>query len=98
MTAWYRREGQNGVLVLRLHVQPGARATRILGVYADALKLQLAAPPLEGRANACLVDFLSECFGVPKARIVLRQGAHGRRKVVEVRDSKASPEQLWREA
>ena len=53
----------NGVL-LRLHVQPGAKHTEVAGLYGEALKIRLAAPPVDGKANACLIAFLADRLGV----------------------------------
>jgi uncharacterized protein (TIGR00251 family) len=58
MTAAWRRE-EDGAVVLVLHVQPGAKRTEVAGVHGDALKIRLAAPPVDGKANAELVRFLA---------------------------------------
>lgn len=71
-------------LTLALHVQPGAKKSEITGLHGDALKVRIAAPAVENRANGALVEFLAEVLGVPKAAISIRQGATGRRKVVEI--------------
>lgn len=77
------RPGADGV-GLTLHVQPGAARTALAGEHGDALKIRLAAPPIEGRANDCLLAFLAERLGVPRSALVLRSGHTGRRKVVLV--------------
>jgi len=59
---WLREE--DGAVVLALHVQPGAKRTQAEGAHGDALKVRLAAPPVDGKANAELVRFLAEAFGV----------------------------------
>lgn len=69
---------------LLLHVQPGARISEIVGRHGDALKVRIAAPPVDNKANAALIAFLSRRLGVQKSAIVIRQGAGSRRKVVEV--------------
>jgi uncharacterized protein (TIGR00251 family) len=70
--------------MLRLHVQPGARRSEIAGLHGDCLKIRLAAPPVEGKANAALVAFLADLLGLSKAAIQLRSGAASRRKTVRV--------------
>lgn len=90
--AWYRR--RDGKLTLTLHIQPGARRTEIAGLHGDALKIRVAAPPVEGAANAALLDFLKKTFAVPAAGITLKHGASGRHKVVEIAGSTVAPESL----
>lgn len=92
---WFRRDEKKGCVVLTLHIQPGARETRVIGPHADALKIAVQAPPVEGRANAALSRFLGERFGVPQASVVVKQGASGRHKVVEIHRADAAPECLW---
>jgi uncharacterized protein (TIGR00251 family) len=55
---WLREDGD--ALVLALHVQPGARRTEVAGIHGDALKLRLAAPAMEGKANGALRAFLAD--------------------------------------
>jgi uncharacterized protein (TIGR00251 family) len=71
-------------LTLTLHVQPNAARTRAVGPHGDALKIQVAAPAADNKANAELIDFLHRWFKVPKAQIAIKRGAHGRRKIVEI--------------
>jgi uncharacterized protein (TIGR00251 family) len=73
-----------GGVQLQLHVQPGASRTGIAGLHGDALKVRVAAPPAEGRANKELLDYLAEVLGVPRARIALVKGETGRRKTLIV--------------
>ena len=71
-----------GGVQLQLHVQPGASRTSLAGLHGDALKIRVAAPPLEGRANRELLDYLARLLGVAPARIALVKGESGRRKTV----------------
>ena len=71
-------------VTLLLHVQPGARTNEIVGRHGDALKVRIAAPPVDNKANVALIAFLSHQLGVQKSAIVIRQGAGSRRKVVEI--------------
>ena len=73
-----------GGVQLQLHVQPGASRTGVAGLHGDALKVRVAAPPAEGRANRELLDYLAELLGVARARIALVKGETGRRKTVIV--------------
>ena len=92
MNAWYRRNGE--VITLTLHIQPGAKRTEVSGLHGDALKIRLAAPPIEGRANEALLKFIAESFGVPLRQVELKQGGQSRHKVVAVTGSKVEPESL----
>jgi len=92
MAEWYRRSGN--VITLTLHVQPGAKRSEISGLHGEALKLRLAAPPVEGRANEALLKFIAELFGVPLRQVELRQGGQSRHKVVAVTGSTIDPEGL----
>jgi uncharacterized protein (TIGR00251 family) len=69
---------------LTLRVQPRASRTRVVGLHGDALKIALAAPPVDGKANDALLAFLSELFGLPRARISLISGDTSRTKRVRI--------------
>lgn len=77
------REGNDGV-VLSLHIQPGARKTEISGIHGNALKIRLAAPPVDGKANDALLAFLARTLGLPKSRVLLVSGQTSRSKRVAV--------------
>ena len=89
---WYRRNGE--VITLTLHVQPGAKLSEIAGLHGEALKIRLAAPPIEGRANDALLKFIAGLFAVPLRNTELKQGAQSRHKVVAVTGSRIRPESL----
>jgi uncharacterized protein (TIGR00251 family) len=82
--AWLRREA-SGNIVLGLHIQPGAKKTEIAGLHGDTLKIRLAAPPVDGKANECLIAFLAEELAVPRAQVELASGATSRRKWLRVK-------------
>jgi uncharacterized protein (TIGR00251 family) len=69
-----------------LYVQPGARTTAPAGWHDGLPKLRLAAPPLEGRANAALIRWLAEAFGVRQAAVRIVQGETSRIKRVAIED------------
>ncbi len=69
---------------LILHVVPRARRTEVVGMHGDAVKIRLAAPPVNGAANAELVRFLAERLGVPRAAVTIATGHAGRRKTVTI--------------
>lgn len=69
---------------LAILVQPRASRTRVLGEHDGLLKIQLAAPPVEGEANAALVEFLGKLLGVPRRQVSLISGDASRRKRVKI--------------
>ena len=79
---WLRVAGAD--VVLALHIQPGAKKTEVAGQHGEALKIRLAAPPVDGKANDCLIGFLADRLGVPKVHVVLEAGATSRTKRVRV--------------
>lgn len=83
MSDWCRAAA-DGRLTLTLHIQPGAKKTELAGLHGDALKIRLAAPPVDGKANEALLRFVAETLAVPKAAVCLKSGQTSRRKVLEV--------------
>ncbi len=83
-STWCRYDAAARQLTLTLHVQPNARRSAIAGFHGDALKIRIAAPAVDNKANAALIEFLSETLAVPKSAIAIRRGATSRRKVVEI--------------
>ncbi|MCB4359760.1 DUF167 domain-containing protein [Quatrionicoccus australiensis] len=86
MSEWFRQAG-DGRITLTLHIQPGAKKTEFAGLHGDALKIRLAAPPVDGKANEALVRFLADVLDLPKSAVVLKSGQTSRRKVLEVSGS-----------
>jgi len=83
------RSAEDGVYI-KLRVSPGARSTEIKGLYGkEALRLSVAAPPIEGRANAEIERYLSTLIGVKRSRVAVTKGASRRDKFVFVRGVKA---------
>jgi uncharacterized protein len=77
-------EGFEGGVRIRVRVQPRASRTEIVGEHDGALRIRVAAPPVEGEANAELVRFLAKRLGVVKSRVRIVAGETGRSKTVEV--------------
>ena len=82
-----RATADGATLVVR--AQPSAKRTAISGIYGEGqaaqLKISVHAPPLEGRANAALIAFLAEVFGLPKSSVELLSGESSRSKVFLLR-------------
>jgi uncharacterized protein (TIGR00251 family) len=90
--SWCREEA--GAVVLSLHVQPGAKRTEAACIHGDAMKIRLAAPPVDGRANAELLRFLADAFGVPLRSVTLLRGEASRQKTVRVEAPARRPDWL----
>jgi uncharacterized protein (TIGR00251 family) len=78
-----RRE--RGDLLIEVRVQPRASRTEFAGMIGERLRIRLQAPPVDGRANAALVEFLAGAFGVPRAGVSIERGLSGRDKLVRIR-------------
>lgn len=94
--AWHHCADSGQRLILRLHIQPGAKRTEAVGLHGDALKIRLAVPPVEGAANTALLKFLAMTFGVPLSQVTLRHGVKSRRKVVEIWQTVLEPDVLFK--
>lgn len=70
----------DGAAVVNVHVQPGAGRTAVVGRHGEALKVRVAAPPSEGRANEACAALLAETFGVKAAAVALVTGPTSRSK------------------
>ena len=89
---WFRWEGND--LMLRLRITARAGRDGFVNVVDDCLKVRIAAPPVEGRANAHLIDFLARQFDIPRARITLVQGHKGKTKVLRLEAPAKIPPEL----
>ena len=73
-----------GGVLIAVQVQPRASRTEYAGRHGDALKIRIAAPPVDDAANEELVRFLARHLGVARSAITIRSGATGKRKRVRV--------------
>ena len=80
---WCSRHGDR--LRINVHVQPNASRTEISGVMENAIKIRLHAPPVDGKANEALVNFIAEQLKVAKRDVSVSHGLSSRQKVIEVR-------------
>ncbi len=67
-----------------VHVQPRARRPGVDGLHGDALRLRVSAPPVEGEANAAVIETLADLLDVPRRAVTIVAGGTARAKVVEV--------------
>ena len=92
MSGWLRRDAEGWLLAI--HVQPGAKRSEVAGLHGDALKIRVAAAPVEGKANAALIAYLAKALGVSKRAVTVLKGEASREKLVRVADQGAKPEAL----
>ncbi len=83
-------DGEGACFAVR--VVPRAKRSEVMGVQGEALKVRVAAPPVEGKANEALRTFLAERLGLRRQQVEIVAGHRGRRKVVRVRG--LSPRQV----
>ncbi len=81
----------DGGILISFRVSPGAKRTSIEGVYGEAsLKLKVAAPPVDGKANKEIESFLAKLLGIRKSDVAVVKGASSRDKTVLVRGAELS--------
>jgi uncharacterized protein (TIGR00251 family) len=90
--SWYQA-GRDGVTI-HIHAQPGAKRTEVVGLHGDCVKVRLASPPVDGKANECLIEFLARRLGVKRAQITISRGMSSRRKSVFVAATGLQPAAL----
>ncbi len=78
----FKRDGD--ATVITLHLQPGAKRSAVCGMFGDAVKLAVQAPPVDGRANTALRTFIAAQLKLPTAAVTLVSGASGRDKRIRV--------------
>ena len=81
--SWFRLTAAGGA-TLSLQVQPGAKKSECAGLHGEALKIRLAAPPVDGKANEALLRFLAQRLAIPRQQISLKSGQTSRQKVIEI--------------
>ena len=91
MTGWHRWDGAD--LVLTVRVQPRASRNE-LRLEGARLKARITAPPVDGAANAHLLRFVADAFGVAPSRVELVRGTTGREKVLRITAPKTLPDAL----
>ena len=75
----------NGTVTFAVKVVPRASKNQIAGVEGDAVKIRLNAPPVEGKANDALIEFLADMLDLSRSQIEIMTGHTSRHKVVRVR-------------
>jgi len=74
----------DGAVRFAVRVTPRASRAAITGVHGGALKVSLTAPPVEGAANAALIELLADALRVPKRAVRIEHGDHNRQKAISI--------------
>jgi len=69
---------------ISLYIQPKASKTEIIGEHNGSLKIKIKAPPVDGQANAEVIEFLSKALGIPKRQVEFLKGDKSREKKVRI--------------
>ncbi|XP_074532937.1 UPF0235 protein C15orf40 homolog [Halichoeres trimaculatus] len=86
---------KSGAVTITVHAKPGSKHSSITDVSAEAVGVSIAAPPLDGEANAELIRYLAEVLELKKSHVSLEKGSRSRDKLIRV-DSSLSPEEVLR--
>lgn len=84
VASWFRYDFERDVLTLSVYVQPNARNTGFDGLHDGRLRIRIAAPPVDARANTLLVDFLKKTFKLRGDRVIISHALRGRAKLVQI--------------
>lgn len=84
LPAWARYDADKDRWTLQVHVQPGVRNNQVTGEHGGFLKLKIAAPAVDNKANKCLIEFVAELWGVARRQVSLVRGEGARQKTVIV--------------
>ena len=82
LPVWLSEKDQE--IILRLHAQPGAKRTSVVGLYGDKLKIAVATPPVDGKANQAIIAFLAKTLGLSKSKLTIISGETSREKRIRI--------------
>ncbi|MGZ3775274.1 MAG: DUF167 domain-containing protein [Pseudobdellovibrionaceae bacterium] len=74
----------NGGVRIHLFIQPKSSKNEVVGPHNGEIKIKITAPPIDGRANEGLIEFLSDHFDIPKRNVILVKGDTGRHKTIDL--------------
>ena len=78
-------------MLLHCYVQPKSSRDALVGLYGERLKIQITAPPIDGKANKHLLKYIAKEFDVAKTRVSLIRGESSRQKTLAIVDPKTLP-------
>lgn len=73
-------------IIIKVKIVPGSSKNKIIGAYNDALKISIAAPPVEGKANKKCITYLAKYFDVAKSKIEIISGQTSKNKLIKIYD------------
>jgi uncharacterized protein (TIGR00251 family) len=73
-------------IVIKVKIVPGSSKDKIIGIYNNALKIAIAAPPVEGKANKKCIAYLAKYFDVAKSKIEIISGQTSKNKLIKIYD------------
>lgn len=73
-------------IIIKVKIVPGSSKNKIIGAYNDALKISIAAPPVEGKANKKCIAYLAKYFDVAKSKIEIISGQTSKNKLIKIYD------------
>jgi uncharacterized protein (TIGR00251 family) len=73
-------------IIIKAKIVPGSSKNKIVGVYNDALKIAITAPPVEGKANKKCIAYLAKCFDVAKSKVEIISGKNSKNKLIKIYD------------
>lgn len=71
---------------IKVKIVPGSSKNKIIGAYNNTLKISIAAPPVEGKANKKCIAYLAKYFDVAKSKIEIISGQTGKNKLIKIYD------------
>ena len=71
-------------IIIKVKIVPGSSKNKIIGVYNDALKITITAPPVEGKANKKCITYLAKYFDVAKSKIEIISGQTSKNKLIKI--------------
>lgn len=83
---------RDDTLIFNVYLQPKASRNALIGLHDNAVKISLTSPPVDGKANKQLIQFLAKLFHVKKTDITIISGVHSRQKCISVCKPSQFPE------
>ncbi len=76
-------------IVINIHAQPGAKRSAVVGLYGEKLKVAIATPPVDGKANKAIIAFLAKTISCPKSKLEIIAGETSREKRIRINEMTA---------